>query len=166
MSLIIVKLKLQMCKFRKGVLVFEIEYHVYIILIVKQPDYIPILYIFRYRKPQSFGDKVSNYSSGSIEIDPIDVSNLRRFSSLRNRIGSNRTNVTKSTVQWEFEYTFFASTLNPMGKRQCLEISDYAGDPTGNTRRHMRQSEMVQSNKKTPSLSKPSFAIWSYSLRA
>ena len=62
MSLIIVKLKLQMCKFRKGVLVFKIEYHVYI-LIVKQPDYIPILYIFRYRKPQSFGDKVSNYSS-------------------------------------------------------------------------------------------------------
>ena len=63
MSLINVKLKLQMCKFRKGVLVFEIEYLVYIILIVKQPDYIPILYIFRYRKPQSFGDKVSNYSS-------------------------------------------------------------------------------------------------------
>ena len=62
MSLIIVKLKLQMCKFRKGVLVFKIEYHVYI-FIVKQPDYIPILYIFRYRKPQSFGDKVSNYSS-------------------------------------------------------------------------------------------------------
>ena len=44
-SLIIVKLKLQMCKFRKRVLVFKIEYHVYI-LIVKQPDYIPILYIF------------------------------------------------------------------------------------------------------------------------
>ena len=59
---IVVKLKLQMCKFRKGVLIFKIEYHVYI-LIVKQPDYISILYIFRYRKPQSFGDKVSNYSS-------------------------------------------------------------------------------------------------------
>ena len=68
------------------------------------------------------------YSSGSIEIDHIDVSNLRRFSSRRNRIGSNRTNVTKSTVQWEFEYTFFALTLNPIGKRRCLEISDYAGD--------------------------------------
>ena len=52
MSLIFVKLKLQMCKFRKGVLVFKIEYHV-----TKQPDYI------RYRKPQLFGDKVSNYSS-------------------------------------------------------------------------------------------------------
>ena len=38
---IIVKLKLQMCKFRKGVLVFTIEYHVYI-LIVKQPDNIPV----------------------------------------------------------------------------------------------------------------------------
>ena len=25
---------------------------------------------------------------------------------------------------------------------------------------------MIQSNKKTPSLSKPSFAMWSYSLRA
>ena len=62
MSLIIVKWKLQMCKLRKGDLVFKIEYHVYI-LIVRQPDYIPILYIFRYRKPQSFGDKVSNYSS-------------------------------------------------------------------------------------------------------
>ena len=61
MSLIIVKLKLQMCKFRKEVLVFKIEYHIYI-LIVKQPDYVRILYIFRYRKPQSFGDKVSNYS--------------------------------------------------------------------------------------------------------
>ena len=58
MSLIIVKLKLQMCKFRKGVLVFKIEYHV-----TKQPDYISILYILRYRKPQSFGDKVSNHSS-------------------------------------------------------------------------------------------------------
>ena len=65
-------------------------------------------------------------SSGSIEIVPIDVSNLRRFSSRRNRIGSNRSNVTKSAVQWEFEYTFFALTLNPMGKRRCLEISDYA----------------------------------------
>ena len=43
-------------------MVFKIEYHVYI-LIVKQPDYIPILYIFRFRKPISFGDKVSNYSS-------------------------------------------------------------------------------------------------------
>ena len=62
MSLIIVKWKLQKCKFRKGVLVFKIEYHVYI-LIVKQPDYIHILYIFRYRTPQSFGDKVSKYSS-------------------------------------------------------------------------------------------------------
>ena len=51
-----------MCKFRKGDLVFTIEYHVYI-LIVKQPDHIPILYIFRYRKPQYFGDKVFNYSS-------------------------------------------------------------------------------------------------------
>ena len=68
------------------------------------------------------------YSSGSIEIDHIDVSNLRRFSSRRNRIGSNRTNVTKSAVQWEFEYAFFALTLNPMGKRRCLEIEDYAGD--------------------------------------
>ena len=62
MSLIIVKLKLQMFEFRKGVLVFKIEYHVSI-LIFKQPDYIHILYIFRYRKPQSFGDNVSNYSS-------------------------------------------------------------------------------------------------------
>ena len=44
MSLIIVKLKLQMCKFRKGVLV-------------------SILYIFKYRRPHSFGDKVSNYCS-------------------------------------------------------------------------------------------------------
>ena len=58
MSLITVKLKLQICKFRKGVLVFKIEYHV-----TKQPDYISILYIFRYRRPQSFGYKVSNYSS-------------------------------------------------------------------------------------------------------
>ena len=106
------------------------------------------------------------YSSGSIEIDAIDVSNLRRYCSRRNRIGSNRTNVTKAAVQWEFEYTFFASTLNPMGKRRCLEIEDYAGDTTGNTRRRMRQSEMVRSNKKAPSLSKPRFAIWSYSLRA
>ena len=64
------------------------------------------------------------YSSGSIEIDPIDVSNLRRFSSSRNRIGSNRSNVTKTSVRPGFEYTFFASTLNPMGKRQCLEIED------------------------------------------
>ena len=54
MSLIIVKWKLQMCKFRKGVLVFKIEYHVYI-LIVKQPDYIHILYIFRYRTPNLLG---------------------------------------------------------------------------------------------------------------
>ena len=60
MSLIFVKLKLQMCKFRKGVLVFKIEYHV---TNCKQPDYISILYILRYRKPQLFGDKVSNYSS-------------------------------------------------------------------------------------------------------
>ena len=58
MSLIFVKLKLQMCKLRKGVLVFKIEYHV-----TKQPDYISILNILSYRKPQSFGDKVSNYSS-------------------------------------------------------------------------------------------------------
>ena len=58
MSLIIVKLKLQMCKFRKGVLVSKIEYHVYILI-----DFIPTLYIFRYRTPQSFGDKVSNCSS-------------------------------------------------------------------------------------------------------
>ena len=71
------------------------------------------------------------YSSGSIEIDHIDVSNLRRFSSRRNRIGSNRTNVMKMSVQWEFEYTFFALTLNPMGKTRCLEISDYAGDTAG-----------------------------------
>ena len=74
-----------------------------------------------------------HYSSGSIEIDPLDVSNLQRFSSRRNRIGSNRTNVTKSAVQWEFEYTFFASTLNPMGKRRCLEISDYAGNTSRKT---------------------------------
>ena len=47
------------------------------------------------------------YSSGSIEIDAIDVSNLRRYCSRRNRIGSNRTNVTKTSVQWEFEYKFF-----------------------------------------------------------
>ena len=99
---------------------------------------------------------LSNYSSGSIEIDPIDVSNLRRFSSRRNRIGSNRTNVTKSAVQWEYEYVFFALTLNPMGKRQCLEIEDYAGG----------YAAKVQSNKSTPSLSKPSFAIWSHSLRS
>ena len=58
MSLIFVKLKLQMCKFRKGVLVFKIEYHV-----SEQPDYISILYILRYRRPQLFGDKVSYYSS-------------------------------------------------------------------------------------------------------
>ena len=69
----------------------------------------------------------NSYSSGSIEIDHIDVSNLRRFSSRRNRIGSNRTNVTKSAVQWEFEYAFFALTLNPMGKTRCLEIEEYAG---------------------------------------
>ena len=73
------------------------------------------------------------FSSGSIEIDDIDVSNLRRFSSRRNRIGSNRTNVTKSSVQWEFEYTFFALTLNPMGKRRCLEIEEYAGDTSRKT---------------------------------
>ena len=72
------------------------------------------------------------YSSGSIEIDPIDASNLRRFSSRRNRIGSNRTNVTKSSVRPGFEYTFFALTLNPMGKPRCLEIEDYAGgSPAG-----------------------------------
>ena len=110
--------------------------------------------------------KCVHYSSGSIEIDPIDVSNLRRFSSRRNRIGSNRNNVTKTSVQWEFEYTFFALTLNPMGKRRCLEIDEYAGDTTGNTCRRMRQSEMVQSNKKTPSLSERSFGIGSHSLRA
>ena len=68
------------------------------------------------------------YSSGSIEIDPSDVSNLRRFSSRCNRIGSNRTNVTKMSVQPGFEYTFFTLTLNPIGKTRCLEISDYAGD--------------------------------------
>ena len=70
---------------------------------------------------------ILGFSSGSIEIDPIDVSNLRRFSSRRNRIGSNRTNVTKSTVRPGFEYTFFALTLNPMKKTRCLEIEDYAG---------------------------------------
>ena len=69
----------------------------------------------------------SPFSSGSIEIDPIDVSNLRRYCSRRNRIGSNRSNVTKMSVQWEFEYTFFTLTLNPMGKRRCLEIDEYAG---------------------------------------
>ena len=53
-----------------------------------------------------------------------------------------------------------------MGKRRCLEIEEYAGDTTGNTRRRMRQSEIVQSNKKTPSLSKHSFGIGSHSLRA
>ena len=73
------------------------------------------------------------FSSGSIEIDPIDVSNLRRYCSRRNRIGSNRTNVTKSAVLWEFEYTFFALTLNPMGKRRCLEIDEYAGDTSRKT---------------------------------
>ena len=83
------------------------------------------------------------YSSGSIEIDHIDVSNLRRFSSRRNRIGSNRTNVTKSAVQWEFEYAFFAITLNPMGKRRCLEIEDYAGDTHSKTRRRMRPKRNV-----------------------
>ena len=71
-----------MCKFRKGVLVFKIEYHVYIILIVKQPDYIPILYIFRYRKPQSFRDKVSNYSSHhlmhiSLSLEEIPIITYR-----------------------------------------------------------------------------------------
>ena len=89
-------------------------------------------------------------------IDPIDVSNLRRFSSRRNRIGSNRTNVTKSTVQPGFEYTFFALTLNPTGKTRCLEIEDYAGG----------YAAKVQSNKSTPSLSKHSFGIGSHSLRA
>ena len=82
------------------------------------------------------------YSSGSIEIDAIDVSNLPRFSSRCNRIGSNRTNVTKSSVRPGFEYTFSALTLNPMGKRRCLEIEDYASDPHSKTRRRMRQSEM------------------------
>ena len=71
----------------------------------------------------SFGEQPNNekganiyiyYSSVSIEIDAIDVSNLQRFSSRRNRIGLNRTNVTKWAVQWEFEYTFFALTLIPM----------------------------------------------------
>ena len=60
MSLIIVKLKLQMCKFRKGVLVFKIEYHVYI-LIVEQPDYIPILSL-DIESPNLLGIR-SNYSS-------------------------------------------------------------------------------------------------------
>ena len=106
------------------------------------------------------------YSSGSIEIDHIDVSNLRRYCSRRNRIGSNRTNVTKSSVQWEFEYTFFALTLNPMGKRRCLEIEEYAGEPAGKHPPAYAAKRKVQSNKKTPSLSKPSFAIWSHSLRA
>ena len=106
------------------------------------------------------------YSSGSIEIDPFDVSNLRRYCSRRNRIGSNRTNVTKSSVQWEFEYTFFALTLNPMRKRRCLEIDEYAGDIDRKHSPAYAAKRMVQSNKKTPSLSKPSFAIWSYSLRA
>ena len=106
------------------------------------------------------------YSSGSIEIDDIDVSNLRRFSSRRNRIGSKRTNVTKSSVQWEFEYTFFASTLNPMEKDIAWRLKNTPGTPAGYTCRRMRQSEMVQSNKKTPSLSKPSFGIGSHSLRA
>ena len=41
-----------------------------------------------------------------------------------------------------FEYTFFASTLNPMGKRRCLEIEDYAGEPHSKIRRRMRQNEM------------------------
>ena len=90
---------------------------------------------------------IPDYSSGSIEIDPIDVSNLRRFSSCRNRIGSNRTNVTKSTVRPGFEYTLFASTLNPMGKRLCLEIEGYASDTHSKTRRRMRQKTKCQSNK-------------------
>ena len=86
---------------------------------------------------------ILSYSSGSIEINHIDVSNLRRFSSRRNRIGSNRTNVTKSAVQWEFEYVFFALTLNPMRKRRCLEIEDYAGDTHSKTRRRMRPKRNV-----------------------
>ena len=52
-----------------------------------------------------------------------------------------------------------------MGKARCLEISDYAGDTSQHPPAYA-ESEMVQLNKKTPSLSKPSFAIWSYSLRA
>ena len=54
----------------------------------------------------------------------------------------------KMSMQWEFEYTFFASTLNPMGKRRCLEISDYAGDTTGNTRRRMQQRRNVNRTKR------------------
>ena len=81
-----------------------------------------------HRNDRFLGSVSVFYSSGSIEIDPIDVSNLRRYCSRRNRIGSNRSKVTKSSVQWEFEYTFFALTLNPMGKRRCLEIEEYAGD--------------------------------------
>ena len=70
MSLIFVKLKLQ-----KGVLVSKIEYHV-----TKQPDYISILYILRYRKPQSFVDKVSNYSSSLMHwsfFEEIPISTYR-----------------------------------------------------------------------------------------
>ena len=105
------------------------------------------------------------HNSGSIEIDPIDVSNLRRFSIRRNRIGSKRTNVTKTSVWPGFEYTFFALTLNPIGTTVLGDFRLRRGHQP-DTRRHMRQSEMVQSNEKTPSLSKPSFPIWSHSLRA
>ena len=114
-----------------------------------------------------FTDKILHqmspyYSSGSIEIDAIDVSNLRRFSSRRNRIGSNRTKVTKLSMRPGFEYTFFALTLNPMGKTRCLEIEEYAGDtPAGVCGQSEMSIEQVDL-----SLSKPSLGIGSHSLRA
>ena len=51
-----------------------------------------------------------------------------------------------------------ALTLNPMGKRRCFEIEDYAGGYAAKAK--------CQTNQPTPPLSKHSLGVGSYSLRA
>ena len=65
------------------------------------------------------------------------------YCSRRNGIGSNRANVTKSSVRRGFEYTFFALTLNPMGKWRCLEIEAYAA--AGSRQNGNRTSRLLHS---------------------
>ena len=67
------------------------------------------------------------------------------YCSRRNRIGSNRTNVTKSSVRRELEYTFIALTLNPMGKWRCLEIEAYAAAGSRQKRNGNRTSRLLHS---------------------
>ena len=94
----------------------------------------------------------------SIQIDPIDVSTNWRIleSSQSNRVKEDQCHKIERAAG--VQVYFFALTLNPMGKTWCLEISDYAGGYAAKAR--------CQSNLSTPSLSKPSFAIGSHSLRA